>query len=291
MKKYIKIIIEYIIILVLFTILLYNCVMTLITWKNLPKDQNSSETIEEFIDAKIAVHNNNINAHNDPGQSLDLHRKDTIIDHPAGSVKNDKGSRSIFDYQNYFSDFDSWSVGTGFAYNSDSSVSFSNEAASGNFAMRKEFNSTFVKMDNNYSKSFSVEGQFWSNSFNNSNEKLRFGIGADLPDNAFLGFQVEGTTLYAVAYKSNGTQYKKNLGTFNFSGSSVKSYQVYYDATEKAVRWYIDNSVVDTVDTTAQSIITNFDPFITFNISVTSIALYSTEFDFFNPKFSVDYTY
>lgn len=81
----------------------------MIIWGNLPKSQSDSETIEECIARLIAEHNNKTTAHSDPGQSLDLHRKDTIIDHPAGSIKNDKESFANILYRLFFTDRATWS--------------------------------------------------------------------------------------------------------------------------------------------------------------------------------------
>lgn len=66
---------------------------TPIVWGLLPKAQNNSSTIDSDIATAVKVHNDDPNAHNGIGQSLDVHRTNSVIDHPAGSVVADKHAR------------------------------------------------------------------------------------------------------------------------------------------------------------------------------------------------------
>ena len=59
-------------------------------WNNLPKATDDNTTIDDEIDAKIETHNADPTAHTDTDESLDVHRTNTVIDHPAESVVNDK---------------------------------------------------------------------------------------------------------------------------------------------------------------------------------------------------------
>lgn len=61
-------------------------------WGLLTKSLTDSETIEEMVDRKIAEHEENPESHMGVGESIDVHRKNTIIDHPLGSVLSDKQS-------------------------------------------------------------------------------------------------------------------------------------------------------------------------------------------------------
>jgi len=64
--------------------------MTLPTWSNLEKSQIDSETIEEAIARLIAVHEADGNAHTGAGKSLNTHKTQSTVDHPAGSIVEDK---------------------------------------------------------------------------------------------------------------------------------------------------------------------------------------------------------
>lgn len=64
--------------------------MPLPTWGQLEKSSDDNERIEEAIARMIQDHDNNANAHGDTGQSLNDHKGQTTIDHPAKSVVTDK---------------------------------------------------------------------------------------------------------------------------------------------------------------------------------------------------------
>lgn len=59
-------------------------------WYNLPKTLTDNTTIDEEIDAKIATHNADAEAHLGADEALEVHRQNEVIDHPAESVVNDK---------------------------------------------------------------------------------------------------------------------------------------------------------------------------------------------------------
>jgi len=199
----------------IFAIIFIFIFMSVIVWANLAKSQDDPETIEQMVARKIAEHNNASVAHNDPGQSLDLHRKDTIIDHPRGSIKNDKGSFSIFDYQNYFSDFASWEKSGGYSLEDGWSVFFQATNGNGTFRLLKSFDENFVNMANDYSKKFMIEAILGSSSWNN-NQKVRLGLGDySFATNVFFGFEVVGNKINAVARKTNGTQYRYEIPSFD----------------------------------------------------------------------------
>lgn len=61
-----------------------------VVWENIPKSQTDPTTISEAIAAGVAVHNDDSEAHLDTSQSLEQHRTNDIIDHPAESTVNDK---------------------------------------------------------------------------------------------------------------------------------------------------------------------------------------------------------
>ena len=78
---------KWIIFIIICAILTY---MTIEVWGLLPKSQTDPETIEECIDRKIAEHEAEPTAHLGDGESIDVHRKNDVLDHPEGSVVADK---------------------------------------------------------------------------------------------------------------------------------------------------------------------------------------------------------
>lgn len=93
------------IVYIIATILVF-CViiLTMNTWSELVKSQEESETIEEAIARIVAEHNDDNQAHSLAGQSIDEHRKNTVLDHPEGSVVSDKfqtgGLSLVYDFSN-----------------------------------------------------------------------------------------------------------------------------------------------------------------------------------------------
>lgn len=94
-----------------------------IVWGQLQKSQISAETIEEAITRLIATHNDDSDAHIGEGRSLNTHKAQETIDHPADSVVEDKyADQSIenekfkfnqFKLESYFESIDAWASYTG----------------------------------------------------------------------------------------------------------------------------------------------------------------------------------
>ena len=61
-----------------------------IVWGLLPKAQDDGTTIDEAITAAIAAHETDPEAHIGTDESIDVHRKNTTLDHPQASVLGDK---------------------------------------------------------------------------------------------------------------------------------------------------------------------------------------------------------
>lgn len=72
--------------------------MALPLWGQLEKDTDDPETIEEAIARLISDHEEDPEAHLGEGESLEQHKSEDVIDHPAGSVLADKKTASEFVY-------------------------------------------------------------------------------------------------------------------------------------------------------------------------------------------------
>jgi len=68
-------------------ILLY---MSEFTWGDLPKNQIDPQLITEAITEAINAHESDPEAHLGAGESLEMHRQNEILDHPASSIVADK---------------------------------------------------------------------------------------------------------------------------------------------------------------------------------------------------------
>lgn len=77
-------------------------------WGGLKKSLDDDETIEQAIARMIKEHEADPEAHLGEGESLQNHKHDSVLDHPAGSVLIDKFSTSSFSYNLFFSDYNKW---------------------------------------------------------------------------------------------------------------------------------------------------------------------------------------
>lgn len=70
--------------------------MSLPLWGSLEKATDDSETIEEAINRLISEHESAPTAHLGEGESLQNHKAEGVIDHPAGSILGDKYTNQEF---------------------------------------------------------------------------------------------------------------------------------------------------------------------------------------------------
>jgi len=91
--------------------------MGLFTWSSLPKDQDNNQTISEAITEAISAHESDPTAHLGSGESIEQHKINEVIDHPAFSVLDDKIAydRNIVDLE--FNSLTPFSVSTGVEIN------------------------------------------------------------------------------------------------------------------------------------------------------------------------------
>lgn len=106
--------------------------MALPLWGELEKAQDDATTIAAYVAAQIAAHNEDADSHLESGASLEAHKTESVIDHPAGSVLADKLTFAEDVIQDYFSSLDGWGLSSdpapsvsGFVASLVSPVSFS----------------------------------------------------------------------------------------------------------------------------------------------------------------------
>lgn len=84
--------------------------MSIETWGQMPKSQESDQTIEERVAEMIAEHEADPEAHLGAGESIEVHRTQTTLDHPQGSVVADKRQLSQLELLTSFESIDGWTV-------------------------------------------------------------------------------------------------------------------------------------------------------------------------------------
>lgn len=82
--------------------------MSIEVWGLMPKSQDNPQTIEERVAEMIAQHEHDPESHMGEGESIDVHRKNEIIDHPQSSLVPDKLSQTQNVFTTLFESVASW---------------------------------------------------------------------------------------------------------------------------------------------------------------------------------------
>ena len=254
--------------------------MTLFTWGSLPKDATHATTIDEEIASAVDAHNNDPTAHLDIGQSLQEHKSNDILDHPAGSVKNDKSSFNAFYYDLKFSDYSTWSK-----YKAGSAYSFSQYLNSAHFETYPSTGAGYNRLDkyfiNNFLEpsSFFISANINTENTPHSSQYWSFGLfDSTLAVDRVNGFKYKNGKLYASLFKWSGAvSADHELVGVNIFDNTDHNLRLYYDATLKVYTWYIDGLQVYQYDNSANT----FPP---------NILSASGGFDF-NFTYNVDYDF
>lgn len=215
-------------------------------WGNLEKAQDDDQTIEEAIAAAIAVHKADSDAHTLTGQSLETHKGQEVIDHPAESlvadkyadqsVENEKFKYNQFKIESVFESLDAFSQ-----YTSDSGSISQNLA------------SLELKTGSTINSVASVYGEAWTegdavNYLKNPRFIIIAKISATTNQKVYLvsggyqlngfGFYVEDGTLYAVHYK-DGTPYTTDISS-GITLNAWHRYKAVYTSGSK-IEFYVDD--------------------------------------------------
>lgn len=216
--------------------------MTTLAWEHLPKSSIDNETVEEAIVRIVTAHNQDNTSHMQEGGSIDIHRKESVLDHRAGSVLADKETMSEYKFATTFESLDIWTVNgivdhTGILgcriYSENNDVPYSSiyamSPALGNFldTYKDMVFQTLLKVD--------VSGTSY---------KLKFGqMYSDYSTTEGFGFIVDGGLLKTYIGELNWSH------TVNISSISVSVPHIYraqYIAGERKIYWFVDGVEVDT---------------------------------------------
>ena len=221
------------------------------TWGQVPKEQNDSQLISEAITAAIVDHEADPEAHQGDGESLQNHKSDEVIDHPAESIVEDKYEPfsipiSILDMsklivQPQIESTDYW---TKYAVGEDNS-----SAGIGSYALDiGPTNNNYIYLNmmcpisyiNFGAKNPLVE---MSMKFTTTTaQTIFFGCGNSNTASNFFGFKVINSTLYA--YWCNGsTTETHSIGSI--TSNTIHKYRAAMTSGTK-IDFYIDNVLVYT---------------------------------------------
>lgn len=211
-------------------------------WEHLPKNAVDNETIEQAIVRIVAQHNNDNTAHMATGQSIDVHRKESILDHKAGSVLADKETMSELKFYTTFESLDMWFI-TGYATNSGM------------------IGCQLYVEDNEIEESSLEVSNLTLGNFLNTNKDMMFQslLDLDLGTGAYefrfgqianfstghegFGFKIVNNTLYTVV---KGYQIDNQIAHNSISVSVPHIYRAQYISGERKFYFFIDGVQIHT---------------------------------------------
>lgn len=218
--------------------------MVLPFWGQLEKAQDDDQSVEDAIDAAIAAHNADSEAHLGTGGSLEAHKTEDMIDHPAGSVASDKLAQAHL-IITAFESIDGWEQftdGSGDIIQDIGNVTLTTGATNGSDAWLYAVPSSWIPFDT--AKQF-----FWKavvKFAQDTQQFARFGIGCQGDGDGLsgAGFEVEDGVL------SSYTEDNESVSRHTISGIDITEWHIYevrYDPSTETFYYYIDGGLVYSV--------------------------------------------
>ena len=175
--------------------------MGLFTWGSLPKAQDDEKTIDEAIASAIQAHEQDPTSHMGVGESIDEHRKNEVVDHPAYSVLDDKLAydRNFFDIT--FANLSNFDTSSDVELSGlDTALMFSSNSSDWSWLIGQA-GDMIPSSYFNYSKNPRFVSSFLLQSVGSLYATI--GLGNDDEAEGF-GFMIDGNTLIGFYYDTNG---------------------------------------------------------------------------------------
>jgi len=217
-------------------------IMSQFTWGDLPKSQIDNQLITEAIALAITNHEEDPTAHLGAGESLEQHKTNDILDHPAASIPGDKFSSGLVTIFGNFESIDGYQKTAGVTCTFPG-VKLLTTAITNNLqSLIAESFEGMYGIDFNKSPLFQITAVVpsWSNVL------LAFGHGSYAvgDDNVFLGFTFE-SSVFKATIKIESTLYQVTLTT---PDTARHIYRAFVDPVTHDALFYIDGVLVATID-------------------------------------------
>lgn len=215
------------------------------TWQNLPKNGTDNETIEQAISRLITVHNNDNTSHLAEGQSIDEHRKETILDHPAGSIMGDKYSNRDFTVIPTFESLDAYTKSSAGISRSLGGLRFETTATSNTVRYLRAGGQYSPRY---YKEIYEIVFQY-SYTHNQGTNYLAYGVvggSGNIDVGAGVGFKFLNNAIYAVQiYQDSGYNLVENATLISGAQANLPHvFRVHLSAQEEVINYYIDATLV-----------------------------------------------
>jgi len=212
-------------------------------WGLLPKAQDNAQTIDEAIASAISTHEADSEAHTGTGESLETHKSQEIIDHPAGSVLVDKHTNTEWLLDTTFQSLTNWST-TGDI----------NIADLTGITMYVEWGATDTSriysvanfISNFFDKDFNMMYQVmfrWDGTNSHINAWFGFFDTYDTSADGF-GFQIRDGALYATV-GCGGSLLDEEIAGIDIAEAHI--YRAQYNAEANEVEFFIDGTLMETI--------------------------------------------
>lgn len=239
--------------------------MSIPIWGQLQKSQDDPETIEEAIIRLIAVHNDDPESHLEEEQSLEAHKVDPVIDHPAGSVLTDKWSMTEFNIAEDFKSLSHWDVTGDVNIDEWPAVKFYIEHGEVNLStLNRILGIPIPFLKKTRDALFQITAQSINLGESNFNAWWGYNLNDSGGSNGF-GFLFSGGQLKAYTYAASSQVYSSNIAV---DLTVAHIYRAHFVSAENKVVFYIDG--VEVAELTPPS--GDWDDEIQINLGVRSTA-------------------
>lgn len=214
-------------------------------WGQLQKALDDPETIEEAIVRLINEHAADPTAHLGSGESLNAHKTDEVIDHPAGSVVLDKSSYSYAINSSFESvdGYHTFTIGTGAIGVHLGGLSLQTGATSGGYASISCEPSPL----NGFTFTKNFTWRFGGRAAQTSGTRFVGGLGYSFDYELFNGYgwRIVDNVISAGRGTWEDQEWEVISG---YAGNVFHVYEIRYTADTEKAEFYIDGELVHTFE-------------------------------------------
>jgi len=213
-------------------------------WGQMTKAQDDATTIDQAIASAIFAHENDPESHMGVGESIENHRQNEVIDHPANSVVDDKINIEKFSLQDWFASLSAYDV-SGLAFSRLGYAEFYTTTVLNNVTY------VYLPADDNYNLACDVSKNpiFETVCFVNSSEDFQSDIGfGDIGGDYYVSFRITKTTSNAVWTDDDGVEHLISLTDITKGVLHKLRIEIYSGAY---ISWFVDGFLVAQVDISA----------------------------------------
>ena len=242
------------------------------TWGSLSKTQDDPTTIDQAIDAKIAAHLGDPSAHLATGASLQNHRQNDVLDHPAGSALGDKETMSELYFDTFFENLSAF--GSAHASASFPGVRLIPIASGSANRAHVEMDGESHNLTLDFSKDFCFTFSFQDTGYSTHDFQAALRWGAVDANFWGVGLKIVNNVASFFLTKESGISVA-TLSWPSYTDTTPYIVRIQNVASESKIYVYINGELLGTMDT---STVTDTDPLsVTFQYWYTSGAAYETD--------------